>query len=97
MPSQPLSSSNGAGIALGFVLIIIGIAAYWVPTIVVLARHSPQGHRHVTPGDRLPECRQSAESDWRRYSGVVEHDDTVRDASDGIRANTGFNDPWMIL
>lgn len=36
---MPLAASSDSGsTALGFVLIIIGIAAYWVPTIVALSR-----------------------------------------------------------
>jgi len=35
------SSTNGAGVALGIAVILVAIAAYWVPTIVVPGRHAP--------------------------------------------------------
>lgn len=33
------ASSNGGSAALGFVLIVLGVIAYWVPSVVAWRRH----------------------------------------------------------
>ena len=40
-PLAAASLTKGAITALSVVIILVSIAAYWVPTIVVLARHAP--------------------------------------------------------